>query len=115
MAEAITHLVRKVDDGHFYRIGDKKYQRQKDKWEIVETTDLSAPKAPVEEASVLKQIEEFTKTDVNLEGLEEEVRSEDLEAEGYYRLKELAQEKGYEIKGNPKKEDLIKFLSEAAE
>ena len=60
---------------------------------------------------VLEFKKEFVNTDIEIGG----DLTDELEDRAYYTLKEMAADKGYEMKGNPKKEDLINFLSEATE
>lgn len=109
--EAINHTVRNREDGSLYTIGDRKYQKQKDKWDIIHTFDYSTGvmSNEVNEEDVKADIEKFTETDIDLGAL-----SDDPEPElDYHALKDFLRAKGLEIKGNPKKETLIEMYKEA--
>lgn len=111
MKEAIYHTAKRVGQDHMYTIGDRKYQRQKDKWEIIETFNYSAPREavddpPEDKESILRKIEEFTKTDI-------EVGFKPAEEYEYHELKEEVKKLGIEISGNPKRVELETLYKEA--
>jgi len=111
--EAINHTARLIKDGSLYTIGDRKYQNERDQWEIIATFDYSrgARSNELPKEIVQEQIEKFTDTDLDLGSISDEP---DPEPElDYHALKDYLKAKGLEIKGNPKKETLIEMYKEA--
>jgi hypothetical protein len=118
MREKEYFTVRNLNNGGIYRIGKRKLDKEIGEWELIDGTDGAAlPEVSQEsEVSVLKKIEEFMNTDVDLGDLEESepeiMESVDLESLSYPALKDLCKAKGIEVKGNPKKENLIAMYNE---
>jgi hypothetical protein len=109
--EAIYHTARLRKDGTEYTIGDRKYRKEIDEWDIIATFDYSTGirSNEITEQAAAKTIEEFTDTDLDLGQLEDDPEPE-LD---YHALKDFLKAKGLEIKGNPKKDTLIEMYKEA--
>ena len=109
MRELVSHTVRNVNDGTLYTIGDRKYQKQKDKWEIIETfVNGKLKDEPSSKESVLKMVEEFMDTDV-------ELSVKPAESFDYFELLAEVKRLGVEVGGNPKREVLEQMYREATE
>ena len=106
MREAVYHTVVSKKDGHQYVIGDRKYRRELSEWELVETQELGKEKKEETKESVLKKIQEFTDTDLEL-GFKP---ASDYE---YFELLAEVKRMGVEVSGNPKRDVLEQLYNEA--
>lgn len=104
MREDIYYTVKSKKDGSKIVIGKQKYDKEVDLWDVVAVQDIRTEREPT---SVLKTVEEkIAETDLDLSAPEDE----DLD---YHALKDILKAKGFEIKGNPKKEVLLEMYKEA--
>ena len=110
--EFVYYSVIQKSDGHRYTIGERKYNKDPKRWEIVEPVfeakgKVEALDGPTPE-EIPAKIDEFMDTDMDLGELGESPEPEDMD---YHALKDIVKAKGHDIKGNPKKEVLIELLN----
>ena len=111
MKEATYYTVIQKKDGHMYRIGKRKYDRDPERWEIVDYFTYMAKQHEPDNNSIIDKIQEFTNTDIDLGDYE----PPSLSNLAYNELRKTAVDLGLEVTGNPKKEVLLNMISEAKE
>ncbi len=107
MREEIYYTVINKKNGARLVIGKQKYDREADEWEIIATQDIRTEREPLFNREQEKTPQEIIEeTDLDL--------SAPSEGElDYHALKDILKAKGFEIKGNPKKEVLLDMYKEA--
>lgn len=105
MREAVYFAVIQKSDGHHYTIGKRKYEKNPDRWQIIDSHGVEKIAVPKDKESILQKIAEFTDTDLDLS-----VSVEDLP---YSELRKKVVDLGIEVSGNPKREVLLKLYNEA--